>query len=113
VDRDSMTDRQRQEVKGMHAAGYRHVADPGAVAAPAGRHADDPAGVDLRRHVGLAARLLPADDHHAGVPVDRSTPPPASTRYEAENATIFHGTVDADHAGFTGTGFVKRRQRGR
>jgi Chondroitinase B/Carbohydrate binding module (family 35) len=34
------------------------------------------------------------------------TPPPAVTRYEAEQATIFHGTVDSDHAGFTGTGFV-------
>src|SRR3954454_15950564 len=31
---------------------------------------------------------------------------PAGARYEAENATIFHGTVDHDHTGFTGTGFV-------
>ena len=30
----------------------------------------------------------------------------ATTRYEAEAATISQGTVDADHAGFTGTGFV-------
>jgi glucose/arabinose dehydrogenase len=30
----------------------------------------------------------------------------AGTRYEAENATIFHGTVVADHTGFSGTGFV-------
>src|SRR5256885_16770869 len=30
----------------------------------------------------------------------------ASTRYEAENGTISSGTVDSDHAGFTGTGFV-------
>src|SRR6185437_1026490 len=30
----------------------------------------------------------------------------ASTVYEAEQATVFHGTVDADHTGFTGTGFV-------
>jgi Domain of Unknown Function (DUF1080)/Carbohydrate binding module (family 35) len=29
-----------------------------------------------------------------------------TTLYEAENGTIFHGTVDSDHAGFTGTGFV-------
>ncbi len=34
-----------------------------------------------------------------------TTPPPA-TVLEAEDATIFHGTVDSDHAGFTGTGFV-------
>ena len=30
----------------------------------------------------------------------------ASTVYEAEQATVFHGTVDADHTGYTGTGFV-------
>jgi rhamnogalacturonyl hydrolase YesR len=30
----------------------------------------------------------------------------AGIRYEAESATIFHGTVDSDHTGFTGTGFV-------
>lgn len=30
----------------------------------------------------------------------------ASTAYEAEKATVFHGTVDSDHTGFTGTGFV-------
>jgi len=29
-----------------------------------------------------------------------------STDYQAENATIFHGVVEANHAGFTGTGFV-------
>src|SRR6266498_4004845 len=29
-----------------------------------------------------------------------------STDYQAEDATIFHGTVDTDHTGFTGTGFV-------
>jgi chitin-binding protein len=29
-----------------------------------------------------------------------------STRYEAENATIYHGQVESDHAGFSGTGFV-------
>jgi hypothetical protein len=34
-----------------------------------------------------------------------SAPPPAGT-YEAEDATIYHGTVDSDHTGFTGTGFV-------
>jgi hypothetical protein len=30
----------------------------------------------------------------------------ATTTYQLENGTIFHGTVDSDHAGFTGTGFV-------
>jgi alpha-L-fucosidase len=33
-------------------------------------------------------------------------PPPPNGHFEAENATIFHGTVDSDHAGFSGTGFV-------
>ncbi|MFD9945241.1 glycosyl hydrolase family 28 protein [Nonomuraea sp. NPDC059023] len=32
--------------------------------------------------------------------------PPAGTRYEAENATIFRGVVESNHAGHTGTGFV-------
>jgi alpha-galactosidase len=31
---------------------------------------------------------------------------PAPTEYQAEDATIIQGTVDANHAGFTGTGFV-------
>jgi hypothetical protein len=39
-------------------------------------------------------------------PNTSDTPPAGSTRLEAEQATIFHGTVDADHTGFTGTGFV-------
>jgi unsaturated rhamnogalacturonyl hydrolase len=30
----------------------------------------------------------------------------ASTLYEAEQATIFHGMVESNHTGFTGTGFV-------
>jgi Carbohydrate binding module (family 35) len=35
------------------------------------------------------------------------TPPGTGpVRLEAENATIFHGTVDADHPGFSGAGFV-------
>jgi alpha-L-fucosidase len=33
-------------------------------------------------------------------------PPPPNGHFEAESATIFHGTVDSDHAGFSGTGFV-------
>jgi hypothetical protein len=34
-----------------------------------------------------------------------TTPPPVN-RHEAEGATIFHGVVESNHAGFTGTGFV-------
>ena len=34
------------------------------------------------------------------------TAPPPVTRYEAENATIGQGTVDSDHAGYSGIGFV-------
>src|SRR5215469_1267311 len=30
----------------------------------------------------------------------------ASTRYEAETGTIPSGTIDSNHAGFTGSGFV-------
>ncbi len=30
----------------------------------------------------------------------------AATRYEAENATIFHGTAASDHTGYSGSGFV-------
>jgi len=30
----------------------------------------------------------------------------SSSVYQAEDGTIFHGTVDSDHAGFTGAGFV-------
>lgn len=30
----------------------------------------------------------------------------ATTTYQAENATIFHGVVESNHVGFTGSGFV-------
>jgi polygalacturonase len=33
-------------------------------------------------------------------------PPPAGRRFEAENARISQGIVEANHAGFSGTGFV-------
>jgi alpha-L-fucosidase len=33
-------------------------------------------------------------------------PPPPTTRYEAEDATISQGVAESDHAGFSGTGFV-------
>jgi len=34
------------------------------------------------------------------------TLPPRTNRYEAEDATLFHGVVESNHTGFTGTGFV-------
>jgi hypothetical protein len=49
----------------------------------------------------VAATLL------AGVLSVPASPAVAATvLYEAENATIISGTVDSDHAGYTGTGFV-------
>jgi polygalacturonase len=33
-------------------------------------------------------------------------PPPPTTRYEAEDATISQGVVESNHTGFSGTGFV-------
>ncbi|WP_051366948.1 glycosyl hydrolase family 28 protein [Hamadaea tsunoensis] len=39
--------------------------------------------------------LVPAND-----------PPPAGTRYEAEDAVLSQGAVEANHLGFSGTGFV-------
>nr|WP_157631929.1 glycosyl hydrolase family 28 protein [Catelliglobosispora koreensis] len=39
-----------------------------------------------------------------GVPI--GDPPPAGTRYEAENAFIGQGVVESNHAGYSGTGFV-------
>ncbi|MFC5005062.1 PQQ-dependent sugar dehydrogenase [Dactylosporangium cerinum] len=35
-----------------------------------------------------------------------AAPPPAFTDYQAESATISQGVVEANHAGYTGTGFV-------
>jgi alpha-L-fucosidase len=37
---------------------------------------------------------------------DSPPPPPPTGQFEAETATVFHGTVDSDHAGYSGTGFV-------
>ncbi len=51
--------------------------------------------------VMLAPSAVPPS-HAAATPALAAT----GTLYEAENATIFHGTVDSDHTGFTGTGFV-------
>jgi hypothetical protein len=42
-----------------------------------------------------------------GTPPPPPPPPPPGTRFEAENATFSTGaTVDTNHAGFSGTGFV-------
>jgi unsaturated rhamnogalacturonyl hydrolase len=55
----------------------------------------------------LCAALLVAAGPAAGAPPPaRAAIRAAAVNYEAESATIFHGTVDSDHAGFTGTGFV-------
>ncbi|MEV6037428.1 glycosyl hydrolase family 28 protein [Nonomuraea sp. NPDC052116] len=35
-----------------------------------------------------------------------NTQPPAGTRYEAEDAVIFQGAAESNHAGYSGTGFV-------
>jgi glucose/arabinose dehydrogenase len=42
----------------------------------------------------------------AGVVVTARVASAAPVRYEAESATIFHGAVESNHAGFSGTGFV-------
>ncbi|MCL2731594.1 MAG: glycoside hydrolase family 88 protein [Actinomycetia bacterium] len=52
----------------------------------------------------LAVTSAPADA--AAAPPSSVAPSAAPAVYEAENATVFHGTVDSDHSGFTGTGFV-------
>jgi unsaturated rhamnogalacturonyl hydrolase len=49
----------------------------------------------------LAAALVAG-----GLVVASSPAGAASLFYEAENATIFHGVVEANHLGYTGTGFV-------
>jgi len=40
------------------------------------------------------------------VEVEVAVPPPPATDYEAENASINQGIVEANHLGFSGTGFV-------
>jgi hypothetical protein len=87
-----------------------------AINAAAGSYAQVSRDFDLQDRSG--AKDVGADEFVAGSTPRRAlsttdvgpnasdTPPPTITRYEAENATIFHGTVDTDHPGFTGTGFV-------
>jgi unsaturated rhamnogalacturonyl hydrolase len=52
------------------------------------------------------AAILAAALVAGGLVVASSPAGAASLFYEAENATIFHGVVEANHAGYTGTGFV-------
>ena len=61
-----------------------------------------------RLHVLLTAGALAAGSLTAVPTVATAavTPHLATASYEAENATISHGAVAADHPGFTGTGFV-------
>src|SRR5258707_342066 len=58
-----------------------------------------------RRWFGRGAALL-SGGLVAGLLLPVVTAHAATTRYEAENATISQGMVASNHAGFTGTGFV-------
>jgi alpha-galactosidase len=84
------------------------VADSGVKTASQGATrltADVSGGTTLRLVVTDAGDGINYDHADWGNPrltCDGSAP----GRYEAEDATIFHGTVDSDHAGFSGTGFV-------
>lgn len=55
--------------------------------------------------VSGAAPRRPLTTADVGPNAGGTQPPPASI-LEAEAATIFHGIVESNHAGFTGTGFV-------
>ncbi|WP_435178895.1 glycoside hydrolase family 88 protein [Actinacidiphila sp. bgisy145] len=54
------------------------------------------------RAVAAVVGLLAASCAVAAVPAHAAS----GAVYEAEDATIYHGTVDTDHLGYTGTGFV-------
>ncbi len=56
----------------------------------------------LRRPLILLASLATV----AGLQLVVSWPASAATRYEAENASISQGAVEANHTGYSGTGFV-------
>lgn len=53
--------------------------------------------------VGAFALLMPVAAYSAPL---QDTQVQASTRYEAEGATVSQGVVEANHPGFSGTGFV-------
>ncbi len=56
----------------------------------------------MRRFRAIAAAVAAA----GGLVAMPAAVSAATTVYQAENATITQGTVDSDHAGYTGTGFV-------
>ncbi len=62
-----------------------------------------PAGANTVRATATTANGGPNLDC---LDVEPQAPPPPSTRYEAENATISQGVVESNHLGFSGTGFV-------
>jgi unsaturated rhamnogalacturonyl hydrolase len=57
----------------------------------------------MHKHLAAAGVAILALGFFVGGPAPASA---AATNYQAEQATVFHGTVDTDHPGFTGTGFV-------
>ncbi len=59
------------------------------------------AGTNTIRATATTANGGPNADY-----LDVNPAPPPPTRYEAENATISQGVVEANHLGFSGTGFV-------
>ncbi|MFC0622543.1 PQQ-dependent sugar dehydrogenase [Kribbella deserti] len=54
----------------------------------------------------LAALLLIPTSAYAATPTETASPALAPVDYQAENATISQGVVEANHVGYTGTGFV-------
>jgi len=62
-----------------------------------------PTGPGRRRWLSLAAATCAVV---AGIAVPSHSAGAATTRYEAENATISQGVVESNHLGFSGTGFV-------
>jgi Carbohydrate binding module (family 35) len=79
---------------------------------PAGAQTSMPAlagddRVDMRFGIDRAGELYVFAKANGRVwRVTGTGPTTPGNRYEAENATISQGTVDSNHAGFTGTGFV-------
>jgi len=61
------------------------------------------AGVNKIRATATTVNGGPNADYLDVTPI---TPPPPKTRYEAENATISQGVVEANHLNYSGTGFV-------
>jgi parallel beta-helix repeat protein len=93
------------------AGGLRRLsAGSPAIDAAAGSHPQVIADFDLQNRDG--AKDVGADEYSAGgtqrrplTPADVG-PNASANQYEAESATVFHGVVEANHAGYSGTGFV-------